>query len=183
MREDVQKTKIILIGYRATGKSTVAAALAERWGFDWVDLDVWIEETAQSSIADIFARRGETYFRDLEERALVDVLALPQPLVVATGGGTPLRESSRRLMKEHGVVVWLTASVDTIARRMLGDQTTQARRPSLTGGKSPVDEIARVLAVREPIYREVASTTIDTEGRTVDEIVLEIADSVPDFFV
>ncbi|MBQ9812595.1 MAG: hypothetical protein IJM54_04695, partial [Thermoguttaceae bacterium] len=53
MREDVQKTKIILIGYRATGKSTVAAALAERWGFDWVDLDVWIEETAQSSIADI----------------------------------------------------------------------------------------------------------------------------------
>ncbi len=183
MKEDVRKTKIILIGYRATGKSTVAAALAERWGFDWVDLDVWIEDTVQTPIAVVFARHGEAYFRDLEERALADVLSLPQPLIVATGGGTPLREASRRLMKERGVVVWLTASVDTIARRMLDDQTTQVRRPSLTGGKSPVDEIAQVLTVREPLYREVASTTINTDGRTVDEIVLDIADSVPDFFV
>ena len=183
MKEYACKTKIVLIGCRATGKSTVAAALAERWGLGWVDLDAWIEERAQTAICDIFAQYGEEYFRDLEERAVADVLALPQPLVVATGGGAPLRESSRKLMKERGVVVWLTASVDTMARRMSGDQATSTRRPSLTDCKTPVDEIAEVLAAREPIYREAASTTVNTDDKTVDEIVLEIVDSVPDFFV
>lgn len=182
MKERLQKTKIVLIGYRATGKSTLARALAERWRFDWVDLDDLIEERAGRTIAEIFAKEGERYFRDLEEQAVVDVMTCPQPLVVATGGGAPLRESSRKLMKERGVVVWLTASVETIARRMHGDAATRSRRPSLTG-RSPVDEIERVLSVREPIYRDAATMILDTEGRTIDELVVEIVDSAPDFFV
>ncbi|MBQ9874348.1 MAG: shikimate kinase [Thermoguttaceae bacterium] len=183
MKDNVGKRKIVLIGYRATGKTTLAGALAARWGFDWVDLDVWIEDYARATIAEIFAREGEPYFRDLEERVVADVLDLPQPLVVATGGGAPLRESSRALMKERGVVVWLRASVETIASRILGDPTTASRRPSLTDANSPVAEIERVLAAREPIYRDAAQLIVETDGKTIDELVVEIADAAPAFFV
>lgn len=181
--KNVNRNKIVLIGYRATGKSTLAAALARRWNIGWVDLDAAIEERAQTTIAEIFARCGERYFRDLEAQVVEDVMNMPESLVVATGGGAPLRESSRQLMKERGVVVWLTASVESIASRMLGDRTTGSRRPSLIGANSPIDEIARVLAEREPIYRDAANLVVDTNDRTVDEIVLEIADSASEFFL
>ena len=178
-----QKKKIILIGYRATGKSTVARELAKRWRFDWVDLDVWIENKQGASIAEIFANYGEDYFRDLEERAVADVVTQSRPLVVATGGGAPLRSASREIMKANGVVVWLTASIETIAKRMSDDVTTKTRRPALTDAKSPVAEIERVLTQREPYYRDAASFIVDTDGKSVDEIVLEIADSAPDFLM
>jgi len=183
MKSVANKSKLILVGYRATGKSTLGKLLAERWGFDFVDTDEAIEERARRSIAQIFKRDGERAFRDLEERVVADVLNVPKPLVVATGGGAPLRESTRRLMKERGVVVRLVASVETIARRMLGDQTTSARRPSLTGASSPVAEIERVLTAREPIYRDAATFEVDTDGKTIDELVEEIADRAPEFFI
>lgn len=180
----IAKTKIVLIGYRATGKSTLAALLAQRWRVPWVDSDDVVEERAGKRIADVFAQDGEAAFRDLEARVVAELLtASPKPLVLATGGGVPLRESTRKLLKETGVVVWLTASVETIARRMLGDPTTAARRPSLSGKKSAVDEIASVLAAREPIYRDAATLIVDVDGKTVDELVEEIADRVPDCFV
>lgn len=183
MKENARRTKVVLVGYRATGKTTIAKALAKRWKIGWIDLDVAIEEYAQMSIAQIFAEKGETYFRDLEAEVVKDVLNKPEPMVIATGGGAPLRDSSRALMKERGVVVWLTASVDTIAKRMLGDVTTAARRPALTDAKSPVAEIERVLVAREPIYRETAMMVVKTDDRTVDEIVMEIADSASDYFL
>ena len=151
MKEQSQKTKIILIGYRATGKSTIASLLAERWGFDWIDADVAVEERAGKRISAIFRDEGEPYFRDLEASTLADILTAPGPLVVATGGGAPMREETRRVMRDRGVVVWLTASVETIARRMSGDATTSSRRPALTKAGSPIAEIERVLSVREPI--------------------------------
>ena len=183
MEEKPKKNKIILVGYRATGKTTVAQALADRWSFGWVDLDVWIEEYAGTSIAEIFAKRGEPFFRDLEAQVVAHALALPQPLVVATGGGAPMREESRKIMKENGVVVWLTASVETIVGRMRGDASSQSRRPALTGADSLADEVRELLERREPIYREIASLTVDTDGKTVDEIVCEIADSAPVLFM
>ncbi len=183
MKEFVSRTKIVLVGYRATGKSTIARALAERWKIGWIDLDVAIEEYAHMTIAEIFAKHGEAHFRDIEAQVVEDVLNRGEPMVVATGGGAPLRDSSRKLMKERGVVVWLAASVDTIAKRMLGDVTTAARRPSLTDAQSPVAEIERVLTAREPIYRDAAALVVDTDDKTVDEIVIEIADSASELFL
>ena len=182
MKEQSQKTKIILIGYRATGKSTIASLIAERWGFDWNDADVAVEERAGKRISAIFRDEGEPYFRDLEASTLADILTAPGPLVVATGGGAPMREETRRVMRDRGVVVWLTASVETIARRMSGDATTSSRRPALTKAGSPIAEIERVLSVREPIYREASDFAVDTNDKTVDEIVEEIMDQAPSFF-
>ena len=122
---------LTLIGYRATGKTTLARLLAERLGWDWIDADVEIERRAGKSIARIFAEDGEPAFRDLEAQVIAD-LCRRDRLVLAAGGGAPLRPESRRAMREAGKVVWLTARPETILARMTADATTTARRPNLT---------------------------------------------------
>jgi shikimate kinase len=163
---------LILIGYRATGKTTLARLLAERLGWDWIDADVEIERRAGKSIARIFAEDGEPAFRDLEAQVVAD-LCRRDDLVLAAGGGAPLRPESRQAMKRSGKVVWLKAQPETILARMSGDQTTLGRRPSLTE-KGPLDEIVHLLGQREPIYRESADLEVDTESKAPGEIVSEI---------
>ncbi len=159
---------LTLIGYRATGKTTLAKLLAERLDWDWIDADVEIERRAGKTIAQIFAEQGEPVFRDIEAQVISD-LCRRDRLVIAAGGGAPMRPESRGAMREGGRVVWLTARPETILARMTGDATTAARRPNLTE-KDPLEEILHVLQVREPIYREAAHWSVDTEGKTPDEL-------------
>src|SRR5580658_2942769 len=104
--------RIALVGYRATGKTTVARHLATRLGCEWIDADVEIERRAGKSIARIFAEDGEPAFRDLEAQVIADLCGRKK-LVLAAGGGAPLREESRRAMRQAGHVVWLTATPAT----------------------------------------------------------------------
>ncbi len=163
---------LTLIGYRATGKTTLAKLLAERLGWDWIDADAEIERRAGKSIARIFAEEGEPAFRDLEAEVIAD-LCRRDRLVMAAGGGAPLRPESRRAMRAAGKVVWLTARPETILARMSTDATTTARRPNLTD-KTPLEEIVELLKKREPVYRESADWAVDTEGRTPEVLVEEI---------
>jgi shikimate kinase len=163
---------LILIGYRATGKTTLARLLAEKLGFDWVDADVEIERRAGKSIARIFAEDGEPAFRDLEAEVTAD-LCRRERLVLAAGGGAPLRPQSRQAMRAAGRVIWLTASAETILARMSGDATTAGRRPSLTD-KGALEEIVHLLDQRESIYRESAHLEVDTEGKSPQRIAAEI---------
>jgi shikimate kinase len=163
---------LTLIGYRATGKTTLARLLAERMGCDWIDADVEIERRAGKSIAEIFAQDGEPAFRDLEAAVIAD-LCRRRRLILAAGGGAPLRPESRQAMQTGGKVVWLKATPATIHARMSGDQTTAARRPNLTN-QGGLEEIVQVLTRREPIYRQAAHVEIDTEEKRPGEIVEEI---------
>jgi shikimate kinase len=163
---------LTLIGYRATGKTTLARLLAGRLGWTWIDADVEIERRAGKSIARIFAEQGEPVFRDIEAQVIADLCGQDR-LVLAAGGGAPLRPESRRAMRNNGKVVWLTARPETILARMSGDVTTAARRPNLTD-HDPLEEIVQLLNRREPIYQETAHVVIDTEGKTPDELVSEI---------
>lgn len=163
---------LVLIGYRATGKTTLARLLAERLGWEWIDADVEIEQRAGKSIAQIFADQGEAAFRDLEAGVIAELCHRPK-LVVAAGGGAPLREESRRAMRRDGKVVWLTAKPETILARMSGDATTAGRRPNLTN-MPPLEEIVQLLGRREPIYRETAHFSVDTEGKPPAQLVAEI---------
>lgn len=165
---------LVLIGYRATGKTTLARLLARRLGWDWIDADVEIERRADKSIARIFADQGEPAFRDLEAEVVAD-LCRRECLVLAAGGGAPLRSESRRAMRAAGRVVWLKARPETILARMSGDATTAGRRPDLTD-RGGLEEILHLLKQREPIYRESAHLEVDTEGKTPDEIATEILD-------
>jgi shikimate kinase len=164
---------LTLIGYRATGKTTLARLLAERLGWDWIDADAEIERRAGKSIARIFADDGEPAFRDIESAVIAD-LCRRDRLVLAAGGGAPLRPANRQAMRKAGKVVWLTARPETILARMTADATTAARRPNLTD-RSPLDEIVDLLKKREPAYRESADWMVDTEGRTPEELAEEIA--------
>ena len=163
---------LTLIGYRATGKTTLARLLAERLGWDWIDADVEIERRAGKSIARIFAEDGEPAFRDLEAAVMAD-LCRRSRLVIAAGGGAPMRPETREAMRAGGKVVWLVARPETILARMSGDATTAGRRPALTD-RAGLEEILHLLAKREPIYRQTAHLEIDTEGKTPEQLAEEI---------
>ena len=161
-----------LIGYRATGKTTLARLVAERLGWDWIDADTEIELRAGKSISRIFAEDGEPAFRDIEAAVIAD-LCRRDRLVLAAGGGAPLRSDNRRAMRARGKVVWLVARPETILARMAADAATPARRPALTD-RPALEEITQLLAAREPIYREAADLLVDAEGKPAAEITEEI---------
>jgi shikimate kinase len=167
---------IALIGYRGTGKTTVAQVLARQLGWDWVDSDVEIELQAGKSIAAIFADDGEPAFRDLEEAAVAE-LCSRERTILALGGGVISREDNRTQLQKCQSVVWLKASVDVLAERILADPTTAQRRPNLTnhGGRN---EIEQVLAQREPIYQGCATLEVDTNNKGPAEIAEEILQAI-----
>jgi shikimate kinase len=157
---------IVLIGYRGTGKSTVGRLLASRLGRALVSTDAEIVKRAQRTIPEIVAQQGWEYFRDLESEICREISSLDQ-LVIDTGGGSILRAQNVEALKTKGTVFWLTASVETIARRIGGGN----QRPSLTGTKSFVDEIQDVLRERTPKYRAAADHIIVTDGRSTNQLM------------
>lgn len=169
----MNRKHLILIGYRATGKTSLAGKLGEKLACAATDTDVLIAQRAGMSIADIFAIHGEAHFRDLEAEVLDELLRRETVHVLATGGGAPLRESNRNQMKQSGLVVWLKASPETIHRRMTSDPKNAATRPGLTT-LSPKDEIVRLVDLRTPIYRETAHAEVDTEVKSLDDLAGKI---------
>ncbi len=163
---------IALIGYRGTGKTTVAQLLARRLAWDWIDADVEVELRAGKSIAAIFADNGEPAFRDLEEQTTAE-LCRRERTVLALGGGVILRETNRLALGECQAIVWLRATAETLDERINQDATTAARRPNLTnhGGRT---EIETLLAQREPFYRGCATLEVDTDSKEPAEIADEI---------
>jgi shikimate kinase len=160
---------LLLIGYRCTGKTTVARLLAERLGWDWADADAYLEAKHGQSIRTIFAEEGEAGFRDKEAAVLAELCGRTR-LVLATGGGVVLRPENRERLKQAGPVIWLTADPQTILARMENDASTAERRPALTASGG-LQEIEELLRLREPLYRECASLTVDTTSRTAAEVV------------
>lgn len=161
---------IYLIGFMATGKSTVGKGLAERLGARFVDLDGYIEEQSGKRIKDIFAHAGEPFFRMLEKRFLAEV-ARRDGQVVACGGGIVIDGENVAAMKKTGTVVCLTASVDTILERSEGSgarpllETTGERRATVEG----------LLAQRASLYAGAADTCVATDALAPEEVVRRIA--------
>ena len=162
--------QVTLIGYRGTGKSTVAAGLAARLGCGWQDADAVLEERLGCTIATLVRDQGEPAFRDAEATILADLLASTSG-VLSTGGGVVLRPDNRRLLRHRArPVIWLTAPADVIRSRLAADPTTRDRRPALSG-RDPLAEIDDALAAREPLYRECADIAFDTAAAPADTIV------------
>ena len=160
---------VVLIGYRGTGKSTVGKIVAARLGRQMVSTDKEIVRRAGSPIPEIVAAHGWEYFRDLESAVCQD-LAGRDNLVIDTGGGAILRQQNVDVFKQSGLLIWLTASVETIAARIGSD----TQRPSLTGTKSHVEEIRDVLSERIPKYQAAADMTLATDGRSIEELATAI---------
>lgn len=160
---------VVLIGYRGTGKSTVGKIVAARLGRELFSTDAEIVKSAEQTIPQIVEQHGWEYFRDLETKMCQD-LAGKDGLVIDTGGGAILRPQNVEVLKRTGKLFWLTASVETIAKRIGSD----TQRPSLTGTKSFIEEIQDVLRERIPKYRAAADHLIETEGKSVTQVADEI---------
>jgi shikimate kinase len=169
--------RITLIGYRGTGKSTVAGLLARRLGCGWQDADAALEERLGCSIATLIRAQGEPAFRDQEAALLAELLAGCDG-VLATGGGVVLRPENRALLRRAGrPVVWLQAGPDVIRGRLADDPTTASRRPGLAGG-DPLAEVEAAVRDREPLYRETADVVVDAAA-AADIVAERILSLVP----
>jgi shikimate kinase len=152
-------SRVVLVGFMGSGKTTVGAELAARLGWGFVDLDRFVEQREGRSVATIFRESGEQAFRALEREAAREAGRLTRH-VVAAGGGAFAQEETRRLLRERAVCVWLRCDVETALRRAAGDSA----RPL-----SADRETMRALFVeREPSYR-LADATVDTSGTTPAE--------------
>jgi shikimate kinase len=176
-RPVAHSSAIALIGYRGTGKTTLARLLAQRLGYDWADADVEVELRAGKSIAAIFADQGEAVFRDLETTVVAELCARPRT-VVALGGGAVLSPENRTAIAGCAAVVWLQATPEALEARIGGDPTTATRRPNLTntGGRQ---EIEQLLAARSPFYAACATLEVDTQDRAPEELVEAILAALP----
>ncbi len=163
--------QLILIGYRGTGKTTVARRVAERLSLELFDADVEVERRAGKSIKQIFDDDGEQAFRELEVATIAD-LVRHRDSVLSLGGGAVMREATRGVLTQ-GTVIWLTARPETIHARMTDDSKTFDQRPNLTtnGGMA---EIAALLIQREPVYRACADFTVETDTKSAEQVAQEI---------
>lgn len=175
------KNKVILLGYRGSGKSTVATELSDRLAWQSVDTDDRVRERFGGvSIAEIWAQHGEPRFREVEVEVAREVIEQPQH-VIALGGGTVMqvraREAIQALNPSQVLRVYLYAPAAVLFRRIRGDTQTEAQRPSLTGQTQAgggLSEIEAVLAERDATYRSVADVVIDVSDASPVEIVEQI---------
>ena len=147
---------IYLVGMMGAGKTTLGRALAQRLGVEFVDLDRVLVEKTGVPVTTIFEIEGEQGFRKRESCALAEA-AGQDDRVIATGGGAVLCEENRRVMRESGTVVYLRARVEHLWERTRHDTA----RP-LLANDDPKGTLARLLAEREPLYREAAHVIVDT---------------------
>jgi shikimate kinase len=163
---------VFLIGYRATGKSTVARKIAATLGLKCVDSDALIVQAAGMTITEIFATEMEEGFRERESEVIAEI-ALGENQVVALGGGAVLRSVNRAAIRDQGQIVWLQASVDVVCERLTEDSQTQSQRPQLTTHDLH-DEVSKLMVRRRDIYAAVADFSVDTESLDAEEVAAEI---------
>ena len=159
---------IFLIGYRCTGKTSVGNALSIKLGLTFVDADERLMENESKTIAEMVSERGWDYFRQLEKEIIKSICALDGQ-VIATGGGAILDPDNVAATKNRGRLIWLRAEPETIRKRMLKDDLTADQRPALTT-QGAANEIASTLKDRTPYYQTAMDFSIDTDGRSVENI-------------
>lgn len=162
------KSKIVLIGFMGSGKSTLGKELSDKLGLFFFDVDAYIEEKYQREIKEIFAKEGEEAFRRMETEALKEILLKEEEVLVSTGGGVVTREENVALLKEKGLVFYLKAGVETILSRLKGDVS----RPLLQS-EDLEKKIRELMAHREGAYLEAADYVIPTDGTSVPDLVEE----------
>ena len=164
-----KNNNIILVGPMGSGKTTIGRRLSERLTLDFFDSDHEIVNTTGVSIDHIFDVEGEKGFRTRESDVLKKLCNMPN-IVLATGGGAVILEENRELMKKASSIIYLSSSVDQILRRTAKSKT----RPLLEKSNNRRKTITDIVEARDPLYREVSSQIIDTNGKKLNEVIDEI---------
>ncbi|MEE3470686.1 MAG: shikimate dehydrogenase [Butyrivibrio hungatei] len=170
MMEVLGATNIILEGFMGSGKSTVSELISDKLELELIDTDEAIEEAEGRKISEIFEQDGEEAFRDMETELMEMVISEHmRETVISLGGGLPVREKNRELLKRAGKVVYLRTSPETVYDRLKGDET----RPLLKS-EDPLARIKELQDERGKIYEEAADIIVDTDGKTPVEVADEI---------
>jgi shikimate kinase len=169
---------IILIGYRASGKTSAGRELARLLGRPFFDTDRMIFGKTGRTIREIVEKSGWQAFREVEKTVIAELSGLDE-VVIAAGGGAVMDPENVAMLEERGRFIWLQADARILALRMSRDRTGEAQRPSLTG-VGTLMEVERVLAKRLPVYRAVADVVVDTAGKESTGIAAEIAGRLED---
>lgn len=159
---------LFLIGFMGAGKSSVSAGLGRMLGREVIEMDEWIAAQEGMSIPELFAQKGEPYFRACET-ALLKSFTQGAPRIVSCGGGVPLPEENVAAMRESGTVVLLTASPEVILDRVKDSD----ERPLLQGHKD-VPYIAALMEQRRPKYEAAADITVDTSQLNIEEVCRQV---------
>jgi shikimate kinase len=172
--DELSLNRVILVGMPGSGKTVVGTMLAERLGWDFVDVDAMIEDHLGKPVAGIFAspEYGEAGFRMVERDTVAEVITSSQRVVIATGGGCVEDEVTRELLANETSVVWLVAEPGVLFSRV----GMEPGRPLLA--VDPAGSLERLLRKREPLYRIVSDLAIDTSGLDVSQVVEKILENV-----
>lgn len=173
----MKKSNIALIGFRATGKTNIGQGLAAVLQREFIDMDDQLTRSFGQNVQNWVRAHGWKSFREAEAKLLED-LAGRRDLIVATGGGVVEREGNRAILKKHFFVIWLKASPETVRVRLLDDrEATSANRPSLTD--LPLEqEIAHLLQVRSPLYKEPADVSFATDDVSLADLIEKILEFI-----
>lgn len=170
-RAHLTRKSIVMVGLMGAGKSAIGRRLATRLDMPFVDADTEIESAAGCSIEEIFERHGEEAFRDGERRVIARLLEGP-PIVLATGGGAFMDETTRKLVEGAGVSVWLRADLDTLVRR-----TAKRNNRPLLKNDSPAKTLKSLMAIRHPIY-ELSDIVVESDDAPPEETVNRVCQAL-----
>ena len=163
---------VVLIGYRATGKSTVGRILSSKLKIAFWDTDVMVEKSVAMPIKEIVALHGWDFFR-AKERETIKYLMQKEDCVIATGGGVVLFRENVNLLKQAGVIIWLNAPLQDIIDRLKKDARNGAIRPQFTSSNI-IQETIDIMRQRLPLYERAADYTVDTLSKNAEEVAEEI---------
>lgn len=167
----MDRKKILLTGYMASGKSVVGKVLADELGVEYFDLDKLIEQKNHKSVQEIFDQNGEIFFRKQEHLLLNEWIEQPQSFVLSLGGGTPCYANNHLVFQREDVLsVYLKAKVTTLADRIEADEDN---RPLLSNISDKKSYIGQHLLERSFYYNQ-AKFSVNTDDKTIGEIVTEI---------
>ena len=153
-------SRVYLVGPMGAGKTTIGKLLADELGLEFVDVDREIESRSGVDIPWIFDREGEAGFR-IRETAALNELSQLDGVLISTGGGAVISAENRQIMMSTGTVIYLHTSVDEQVRR-----TSRDRKRPLLQNDDPRRVLSELMAIREPLYREIADVILDTDSRS-----------------
>jgi shikimate kinase len=166
--------KIVLLGYMASGKSTIGSALSDTLFSPFIDLDNYIENKEKKSIRNIFKDKGEIYFRSIEHKYLKEILSSQESFVLSLGGGTPCYADNMNLIKISGATsFYLHATIKILSDRLIKEKSNRPLMAALENEKIP-EFVAKHLFERRSFYEQ-ATTIFKTDAKSTPEIVKELS--------
>ena len=165
--------KIVLLGYMASGKSTIGREISKKLNMKFIDLDDYISKREKSSILEIFKVKGEIYFRRIESLYLSEILNSKDNFILSVGGGTPCYSNNMELiLNSETSSIYIKASIKTLAARLASEKNKRPLVAELENDKL-IEFVAKHLFERRFFYEQ-ASITLNTEDKSIEEITTEI---------